>query len=84
LISEILPWTAGTDANAATIRSFNGSLATWCAANGATLVLCHDTMGMIRASTGEIDDLNTAYDYDGVHLTATGVVKMAQIIKGYL
>ena len=84
LIDEILPWTAGTDEQAATIRTYNGNLATWCAANSATLILCHDEMGQVRAGTGEIDDLLTAYNQDNVHITAAGVAKMAEIWKRYL
>lgn len=80
-VDEILPWTAGTDANALTIRGWNGNLATWCAANGATLIRCHDAMGQVRGSTGEIDDLLTAYDEDKVHLLQAGVDKMAAIWK---
>jgi hypothetical protein len=80
IIDEILPWTAGTDGNASTIRTFNANLATWCAANGATLLLCHDAMGQNRVSTGHLDDLKTAYAMpDGTHLTADGRDAMAVI-----
>jgi hypothetical protein len=81
IIDEILPWTAGTDGNAATIRTFNANLATWCTANGATLIVCHDTMGQLRVSTGFLDDLKTAYNQDGTHLTAAGVTEMAVIFQ---
>lgn len=84
MIDEILPWTAGTDEQAATIRTWNASLAVWCASNNATLVRCHDEMGQVRAGTGEIDDLLTAYNQDDVHLTTAGVAKMAEIWKRYL
>lgn len=84
MIDEILPWTDGTDEQAVTVRTWNANLAVWCAANGATLIKCHDEMGQVRAGTGEIDDLLTAYDQDGVHLTAVGVAKLAEIWKGYL
>ncbi len=83
-IDEILPWTAGTDGNAATIRTWNANLAVWCAANNATLVLCHDAMGKVRAGTGQLDDLVTAYDLDGVHLTTAGNAALATIIRTYL
>lgn len=68
-VNEVLPYTGGNDTKAAAIRSLNANYATWCAANGATLIQCHDDMGQIRTSTGELDDLKTAYDYDAVHLT---------------
>ena len=84
LIDEILPWTAGSDAQAATIRTFNANLAAWCATNSVTLVLCHDAMGQIRVATGELDDLLAAYDQDGVHLTQAGVYALAGIWKNYI
>lgn len=83
-IDEILPWTAGNDTQADTIRTFNGNLATWCAANSATLISCHDAMGQMRGSTGQLDDLLTAYNQDGVHLTQAGVDAMATIWKNAL
>lgn len=86
LIDEITPGSAGyaSDAQAATIRTFNANYATWCAANNATLVKCHDEMAQIRVSTGELDDLLAAYDQDGRHFTAAGVDKAAEIIRRYL
>jgi len=83
-IDEILPWNAGSDAQAATIRTWNGNLATWCAANGATLILCHNEMGLIRAATGELDNIIADYNYDNVHLSASGVAKLASVWKRYL
>jgi hypothetical protein len=68
-VNEVMPWTGGTDAEALAIRELNDHYATWCAANGATLILCHDAMGQTRTSTGELDDLKTAYNFDGIHLT---------------
>lgn len=79
LVDEILPWTAGNDTQAGTVRSFNDSFATWCASNGAVLVPCHDQMGQVRGSTGELDDLLTVYNQDGVHITAAGIAKMAEV-----
>lgn len=81
LIDEIMPWTAGDDTEAALVRTFNANLAIWCAANGATLVRCHDAMGQVRASTGELDDMITAYNQDGVHLSAAGVNALVAIWK---
>lgn len=85
LIDEILPNTNFNDTKAAEIRTWNANLAIWCAANGATLVLCHDAMGQTRTSTGQLDDLKTAYNKgDGVHLSPTGVTALATIVKRYL
>lgn len=83
-ITEILPWTAGNDTQAATIRTWNASLATWTAANGVVLVAAHDAMGQTRGSTGELDDLATAFDKDGVHLTSAGVAAFAALIEAGL
>jgi hypothetical protein len=83
-VSEILPWTAGTDANAATLRTFNTNIAAWCLANNAHLLPIHDEMGQIRAATGYKDDLLADYDFDGVHITEKGVVAMAALLKKYL
>jgi len=78
-IDEILPWTAGTDAQAEQVRLWNTNLDMWCTANGATLIRCHGRLSKIRATTGELDDLQTAFDLDGVHLTKLGVQAMAEI-----
>jgi lysophospholipase L1-like esterase len=72
-ISEILPCTNADDTEAATIRTWNANLATWCSANGATLAQFHDIFGQTRVSTGQLDDLKAEYDQDGVHLTQAGV-----------
>ena len=80
-VMEVMPYTGGTDAQAAAIRSLNANYATWCAANGATLIACHDAMGQVRASTGQLDDLKAAYNFDGVHLTVpAGIEAQADII----
>ena len=76
-ISEILPANSESDGNSATIRTWNGNLATWCSANGVTLVSCHDALGQTRVSTGQLDDLKTSYNYDNIHLTQVGVNKLA-------
>jgi hypothetical protein len=80
-VCEILPWNTSTDAEAATTRTFNTNIAAWCAANDAVLIACHDLMGQVRVSTGELDDLKTAYNQDGIHLKQAGVDMMAQTIK---
>lgn len=80
-INEVLPWTVGNDAQAAAVRDLNANYATWCAANDATLISCHDPMGQLRVSTGEMDDLATAYNYDDVHLTVpAGVAALARLM----
>ena len=83
-IDEVLPWTAGNDTYAAIIRTFNQNYSAWCAANGAMLVKCHDRMGQLRATTGQLDDLRPEYNYDNLHLSKIGVNAMAEIWKWYL
>jgi hypothetical protein len=77
-INEILPWT-GNDAEAATIRDWNARYALWCEANGAKLVKMHDAMGVVRPSTGYLDDQKYGVPGDG-HLTKEGVAVMAGLI----
>lgn len=84
LIDEINPRTPFSDAMAVTTRTWNANLSTWCAANSARLVKCHDPMGQVRGATGELDDLLAAYSFDGIHCNQAGVDYMAQIWKGYL
>lgn len=84
-INEILPWTAGNDTQAGTIRTFNANYAAWCVDNGAVLVRCHDQMGQTRVSTGQLDDLLTAYNYDNVHQTVpAGVDALASLMVAAL
>jgi lysophospholipase L1-like esterase len=78
-VDEMLPYTGGSDAENATIRTRNALTATWCAANGATLIACHDPMGQLRTSTGHLDDLKTAEDADGIHQNAAGKAALAAI-----
>jgi hypothetical protein len=84
-ICEMLPY-PGTDAQAATIRTWNANYAAWCLANGATLIPCWDAMGQVRGSTGFKDDLITAYHYAGSgHLTVpAGVNAYAALIAAGL
>jgi len=83
-LDEILPY-QGDDTTAATIRTWNANYATWCAANNATLVRCHDEMAVTRVSTGQLDDLNPTYSNgDSVHLSQAGAQKLAQIERRYL
>lgn len=83
-VCEVTPYTGGDDTVAATIRSFNTNLAAWCAENNAHLISTHDAMGQLRVSTGQYDDLATAYSSDGLHLSLAGVQKMAQLIRAAL
>jgi lysophospholipase L1-like esterase len=80
-VAEILPCTDADDTEAGTIRTWNASYAAWCATNGATLLRCHDALGKVRVSTGELDDIIDAYDHgDGIHLSAAGLAALAEAV----
>lgn len=86
-VAEVLPCTIADDTEAGTIRTWNANYAAWCATNGATLLRCHDALGKVRATTGELDDIADAYDHgDGIHLSAAGLAAhaaaMAPDLKG--
>lgn len=83
-LCEILPRNAFTDIQAELIRTWNTNYATWCAANGVTLIRCHDAMGQTRAATGELDDLKTEYNKDNIHLTYAGVAAFAALIRPHI
>ena len=84
-IDEIWPSGTFSDTQAATVRAWNASYASWCAVNDATLVVCHDAMGEIRASTGYLDNLASAYDSgDQVHPNNAGAGEMAALVLPYL
>lgn len=83
-INEIMPSTFFSDVLAATVRTRNSELAVWCAANNATLVASHDAMGVVRTSTGQIDNLVPAYGVDGLHLSTAGAAALAAIVKSAL
>lgn len=76
-LSEILPANIESGTNVATARTWNANLLAWCAANNVTLVACRNTMGQTRVTTGQLDDLKTAYNDDGLHLTQAGVNRLA-------
>lgn len=83
-VDEVLPWTSGTEFANNVARGYNTNLVTWCAANGARLIRCHDEMGQVRPASGNISDLVPDYSYDGLHLSQAGVNKMAEIYKRYM
>ena len=79
-INELLPAQGRNNTDAAKSRTWNANLAAWCSANNAILISCHDAMGQIRTTTGYLDDLLDEYNYDDVHLTQSGVMRLAQLI----
>lgn len=79
-VCEITPENIFTDAQAILAQTWNTNYAAWCAANGATLVPCHDAMAQTRSSTGGLDDLKTAYNFDGAHFKVSGISAYAECI----
>ena len=85
--TDILPWNVsqgGSDANAALTRQYNAALPGFCALNNIEYIQCHDQFGMLRVSTGYLDDLATAYSDDGIHLALIGKLKLAGLIATQL
>jgi len=78
-VDEILPDSNFTDLQAATIRTFNTNYAAWAVEKATVrIVSCHDLLGQIRSSTGQIDDLKSIYNSgDGVHPNAAGAAVIA-------
>lgn len=83
-IQEIIPSNNMTNGQSSTCRTWNANYLTWCLANNATLVRCHDGMGKIRTATSQLDDMPYEYTTDGTHLTLAGVQKMSELIYPYL
>lgn len=79
-IDAIFPNSNFDDTAAALVRTRNGQIQTWCAGNGATFIDSHDAMGQIRVSTGEYDDLKTAYG-GGLHPNVAGYTEAAALYK---
>lgn len=77
-VDETLPRTAANDTQSAAIRANNASLATYCGLHAHWhVVACHDALGQTRPSTGQLDDLKTAYNMDGTHLLYVGTQALA-------
>lgn len=89
-LDEVLPTVGQDDASVTKIRTLNANYAAYCAANGWTLVKVHDAMGVGRATTGYLDDLNPIYasnsggTADTVHLSLAGADRLAEIQASYL
>jgi hypothetical protein len=78
-IDEILQWNEYTGETMQTnltkwvkIRTYNTNLAVWCATNNATLIKCHDPMGVLDEQSGELDVMNPTLG-GGLHLYQAGV-----------
>jgi lysophospholipase L1-like esterase len=71
-LDEIFPNSNYDDALSATIRAWNTNYAIWAHQHGVILLRTHDTMGQVRASTGQLDDLKPDCSCDGGHLSEAG------------
>lgn len=84
VVCKILPWTNGTNTQMQTRDNWMTDLETLVATYSGALFVDFDTdMGEFRAGgdAGNLWDLQSAYDSDGVHLTLAGYTKMAEVIN---
>jgi lysophospholipase L1-like esterase len=80
VVDEILPDCESSCHMCSDILLWNGYLATWCTANGATLVT-----GLYNAVLGTGGCLSIAYDVgDSVHLNVAGYTLMGQTIAPFV
>lgn len=68
VLQDIMPWTAGSDANALKLRTWNSNFTTWASTTATYRVPDHDFFGTNRAATGYIDNLYGPYNYDNIHI----------------
>lgn len=82
LLCDIMPYSGSNDTQSGLIRSFNESLSAYCDSHPRWhFVATHDSMGVVRASTGFFDDMVPAYvSSDNLHLNSAGVDKLAELI----
>jgi len=82
-IDEVLPDSNFNDTQAAAVRSWNTALASWASGkSNVRVVSCWSAFGQNRTSTGQNDDLLSAYNSgDGVHLNAAGAAALALLRK---
>lgn len=78
---SILPWTAGSTSSMRARDDWNAELAAIAAASANAIYLpVADALAQNRpgGDPGNLWDIKTAYDYDGVHLTQAGYAALAQ------
>jgi len=83
VVLKILPWTNGTNSQMQTRDDWNASLAALAAGySNAVLVDASSYVGQYRASGsgGNLWDIQTAYNQDGVHFNQTGHGQIALAI----
>lgn len=78
---KIPPDSRQTDAQADKRRTINAAMDAFVTSHNAMIIDVDDTMGVIRPSTGELDDLNPLYDDgSGVHFNDAGHTAMAILV----
>lgn len=80
ILDDILPWNAGNDEQAATVREWNFQMSVWASTSGVHRIASHDWMGAYRASTGQMDNLRPEIAAGGVHMNAAGYALWADVI----
>ena len=87
IVLKILPWTNGTTAQMQTRDDWNASLATLAAGYSKAIVVdASSYVGQFRAGgdAGNLWDIKTAYNADGVHYNSAGHGQIAQAIADNL
>jgi len=79
-ISQMIPWTSGSDAQNLTRRTWNTNFSDWCATNTQFTLIpdAASELGTNRASTGELDDIYGPYNVDGIHIDTGGTYVLWQ------
>ena len=76
------PLTGSTDSAALLRRQRNADTQALCTAKGCQYIDSDSILGKIRVSTGELDDLEDAYDSgDGIHLSVAGSTHLAEQVS---
>ncbi|MDD4972573.1 MAG: GDSL-type esterase/lipase family protein [Paludibacter sp.] len=87
IVLKILPWTNGSTAQMQTRDDWNSSLATLAAGYSKAIVVdASSYVGQFRAGgdAGNLWDIQTAYNQDGVHFNQAGHTQIAQAIADNL
>ncbi len=87
IVLKVLPWTNGSTANMQTRDDWNASLTTLAAGYSKAIVVdASSYVGQFRAGgdAGNLWDIQTAYNQDGVHFNQAGHTQIAQAIADAL
>ena len=82
IIIKILPWTNGTNIQMQSRDDWMADLKVIAGNNSSIFIDCDSTIGQFRigGDVGNLWDIQTVYDDDGVHLTEAGYTKIAELI----